>query len=999
MEENKEKRAKEKKIRNRWWIIPAVLVALIIIFLLAVPAYLSSEAGNRLIKNTINDNVKGKADFSNLKIGYFSGISLKDFYFEDQKSKVKVKEIITHPSYISFLTGGYSLGDTTLLSPDVQINLEDQQPETEDSVSEKSDEKKPAGLPVKKMDLKVKDGNVTFLKQGLVQLNVKNINTTVNLNPIGKLTSFNLAADLSDDGTESSMSAEGSVKSESSKKWTWQTTIGKFNIDVNDLELKTLEPLFKMSGMNVTAAGNLNARIDADISGGTFNNLKADMKGKDIIISAPAMKGDTLKTQKLNAVADIQAKEGGMNINNLDLMTDFAAVEMKGMLPKDLKEFKNLMSPDTEFALQADLNVKIAELANQFSNTLNLKEGTSIKSGKLVADVSTKTLQGRKILNFNGELKELSADIKDKQVKLSQPIKANAQIGTIANGWKIEECNIQSSFASVDVTGDMQKISYTTELDLGKFQRELGNLIAAVPYDLGGQVKKEGELLFKKDSIDINQKSAFENLKIAKGEKQLTEDKIQIEQKLTLGRDKLQIDNIIVQSETFNLNIRDGMVGLGKTKDVNLNAEAKIDLGNAEKYAVFFNRFPENMDMSGRLDSSINVETKNEVYRVYSKQTKVKDLKIGYPDKEPFSQEAISIEFDMEIDPKNKVRRIKDLKIISPSIKIDSANFQQKQVNNKVMIDAEIKADYDWKALSGLLGPFLLPGLELTGSRQDTFTFKSSYNADSRDGPLSNAYAEGQMGFVSADYMGLNFGPTEFVFDVNNGVFHLRPFSSKVNGGKFNFEALIDFKKKPYVLRTPESLQVVDKVKINDTMSDKLLKFLNPMFANAVRVTGLASLYTEKLNIPLDTSAKDKMEIMGKVQMDEVYLGTSDVLSKLLMAVGSGAKGEEIKINPTDFQLKDSVLSYDNMKVIINENPLVFKGKVGLNKSINMSVMVPFTWSGERIKQGTEGGEGIEVPISGTVNKPELDMGKLLEQPIRDLLEKEIQKGLRDIFD
>jgi hypothetical protein len=86
--------------------------------------------------------------------------------------------------------------------------------------------------------------------------------------------------------------------------------------------------------------------------------------------------------------------------------------------------------------------------------------------------------------------------------------------------------------------------------------------------------------------------------------------------------------------------------------------------------------------------------------------------------------------------------------------------------------------------------------------------------------------------------------------------------------------------------------------------------------------------------------------------------------------------------------LADGVLSYDNMQMNVENKAVNFSGKIGLDKSMRMNVTLPWTRSGQRIM----------LPLKGTVDKPQIDVGKLVEDQLQQELERQIKKGLEKIL-
>ena len=86
------------------------------------------------------------------------------------------------------------------------------------------------------------------------------------------------------------------------------------------------------------------------------------------------------------------------------------------------------------------------------------------------------------------------------------------------------------------------------------------------------------------------------------------------------------------------------------------------------------------------------------------------------------------------------------------------------------------------------------------------------------------------------------------------------------------------------------------------------------------------------------------------------------------------------------------------MQIDVGNNPLNFSGVIGLDKSLSMTVTLPYTFQGRTVRVGGQNSGRITLPIKGTVDKPELDTGKLLEEGIKQELPNLIQKGLEGLF-
>lgn len=278
-------------------------------------------------------------------------------------------------------------------------------------------------------------------------------------------------------------------------------------------------------------------------------------------------------------------------------------------------------------------------------------------------------------------------------------------------------------------------------------------------------------------------------------------------------------------------------------------------------------------------------------------------------------------------------------------------------------------------------------------------TFPSECPAGQTKRLLANLETKAEFGFERAQYMGLNFGPTEVDIQIKGGLLRIGSFSSTVNNGQFNFAGEADFKQEPVLFRTARPIQIAKGIQITDETTRKLLAYLNPIFANAVNISGVVDFNCERLAIPLGKASQDDIEVVGTVSIDQLRLQASDLLGQILSLAGITVWGQDIVIEPTRFALQDGLLRYDDMQMVIGDNPVVFGGAIGLDKTLDMMVTLPFTTRGRTVRIGKETkGARITLPLKGTIDKPELDAGKLLEEQLKEQLRERLLEGLDELL-
>ncbi len=154
----------------------------------------------------------------------------------------------------------------------------------------------------------------------------------------------------------------------------------------------------------------------------------------------------------------------------------------------------------------------------------------------------------------------------------------------------------------------------------------------------------------------------------------------------------------------------------------------------------------------------------------------------------------------------------------------------------------------------------------------------------------------------------------------------------------------------------------------------------------------MASFNCERLAIPLKKSNRNDIEVIGTISVNHLSLEGSDLLGQILSFVDRKAPGQRFTIRPTRFVLQKGLLQYEDMQLDIGDNPVNFKGVIGLDKRLDMTVTLPYTMGGRTARVDEKSYDRISLPLTGTIDEPELDLGKLFK-------DQAIKKGLELLLD
>ncbi|MHC4435635.1 MAG: hypothetical protein ACYTBS_27800, partial [Planctomycetota bacterium] len=617
------------------------------------------------------------------------------------------------------------------------------------------------------------------------------------------------------------------------------------------------------------AKGIVNGTAEGQIKNGRFENLTAGIKAKNLDVTAAQLKGDRLRTAVLDVTARLSQAKETIRVDSLKIESDFASVTATGMVPTSFRSAGDFLEAGSSSDLKGDFNFDLAALAAQMPRTLGLKEGTQITSGRLTGNVATITGAGKKQVQADAVLAGLEGIVDGKKTAISDSINAEALVSSDEAGITFDKLGVTAPFARISCTGRIESLTYDAQADLAKLQSELGQFIDMGKYRLSGELAESGRISVEQERIAASGSAQIKNLSLSSQDgPSVSEPNANIDFAVDVDRKNnfVTIGSIRAGASFGRLIVENGVVPLNKESAKPLQATVsanRVDLEKLLPFGVLFGFLPKEMQLTGRADSTLSLG-------IATDSTRIEGLKLVYPGQEkPFEPNEVTLAFEAQVDPSRKSINVRSLQLDSPQIKIRKGEFSRLIEDDKTTLAGKAELEYDWSAVSAVAAPFLPEGLTLEGKRKDVVSFLSEYPAVQADKLVPNLSAQAGLGFEKAAYMGLNFGPTDVEIQVQNGLLKIAPFVTSVNEGQLSFAGEADFKQEPALFKAAEPMQMIKGVKINDETTGKLLKYVNPIFADAVNVAGVADFSCEQLLIPLKTEAKNETVIIGTISMNQ----------------------------------------------------------------------------------------------------------------------------------
>ncbi|MGA2915225.1 MAG: hypothetical protein ABSE89_04290 [Sedimentisphaerales bacterium] len=990
-----------------WTVIFLLLFFLIPFF--AIPAYLSSSSGKNLILSKVNSSIDGKVEVDSISMSWFEGVKANKLNFTNNSgtTKATAEQIAARPSYFALIGGRIVIDEARIDKPYVSINLTEKQPQKTELIGTGEPIEKLASaemkvvsapkpampaFPLDRLNLTINEGNFKIsapdANQNIQTLEMKDINSKIALRPLGSKSSFDVSMTVAGANEVSGIAASGQITT-AKKEWSLTNATGQLSVDINGLELSTLAPLLSAIDVNASAGGTVTASVEAKLQKGQFENLQGTINAANLDITGAFLKGDRLQSSKFQTNVKLNTTEKVINIDRFTIEADGLTAQAKGTVPKTLRSFEDFMKADSTDTLQAEFDCDVAKTFKQIKTIANFKQDFDINYGRLSGNVNTQAQNGQRTLAGKVKLWALEGKFPVKRIILSKPVEVDAKIISQNQVITVEKLLIDSAFAKASLNGTTDNMNYTADLDLAKMQSDVGQFIDIKPQLSGtAQLIGKGSLVNRVFASTGN--ASINNLTIT-----MPDGAVLSETSATAGFD-FQAD---IDKKQLGVKTADIAASFGKINITNLTAPLEenpqtplqfntifaVELEKLNTWAAALGKTDANTQFAGFARGDLAFKKTGSIFDVSTKQIALENLKITSPGKEPFIQPNMTISFNGKFDTAQKVYDIPQLNISSPQIKI-SGSLSNADLGANTKTEANFKADYDLAAASSLISPFLPQGFNATGKRSDTLWFSSIYPKNAPAQFKANLNAKTTFGFDSADYMGLNLGKSDFNVKIENGLMTIAPFSTVVNNGKFNFGGSANFSEKPALLKTPGQMKIFDNIQITQQTSDILLGYINPIFANATNVSGTLNFDCEKLVFPLEKGYDKTIAVAGTLSITNMRLG-SPLLNIIIQLIG-GPADPIITVQPTKFTVANGIISYDNMQMDIDKYPVNFAGTIGLDKSMKMTVTLPWTRNGQR----------VTLPLKGTVDKPQIDIGKLAEDQLKQELQNQLQKGLENLF-
>ena len=331
------------------------------------------------------------------------------------------------------------------------------------------------------------------------------------------------------------------------------------------------------------------------------------------------------------------------------------------------------------------------------------------------------------------------------------------------------------------------------------------------------------------------------------------------------------------------------------------------------------------------------------------------------------------------------------------------------ELSTRFVIAARGKTSVNFAAVTSLLEAKGFDQFQLTGRELREFSFASPLA-----GGVGTIFSDGEFSgaaFVgSLKGMGLNAGSANATLRLAKGRLKVA-YEPALNEGKLRLIPEMTVERGTTTLSFPAQTRLLENVKITQEMVEQLIVNVNPLFQGSVVQNGTVTLDLKSCRMESGPTPANNVSADIGIVFKNLKLELGPSLRDLLATLKVKDRLYSVEQLPIHAVVKDGRITVDPIRMVIDKQPVIFSGWVAFDRTIKYLIEVPVT---DRMTGGTGGsvlkGMTIKIPVTGTVDSPQLDssvlqkaLGKLLKSAASEhaaekigtfleKLQKELQK-------
>jgi hypothetical protein len=199
---------------------------------------------------------------------------------------------------------------------------------------------------------------------------------------------------------------------------------------------------------------------------------------------------------------------------------------------------------------------------------------------------------------------------------------------------------------------------------------------------------------------------------------------------------------------------------------------------------------------------------------------------------------------------------------------------------------------------------------------------------------------------------------------------------------------------------------LVQQVQIDPDMCAYGLQYVAPVLAGVTSAQGQFSIDIDECQIPIQDPSSGKFR--GRFTVHSVEIGPGPMIRELTTALFPQTTAAKLKRESVvNFEMANRRIYHQGLELEFPDLTIRTQGSVGLDKTIDMvaEMPVPPSWIRDARLAAAARGQTIVLPITGTLDRPQLDRRRLAEytrrfarEATQKVIENEVSNQLNRLF-
>jgi hypothetical protein len=435
---------------------------------------------NRIVHDAAA-GLRGTVEIGGASLGWFSPVELRDVVVKDAEGRtlLAVPRVTSSKTLLALLRDRSDFGEFNLESPTVELVCAKETTNLEEAFAEflKEDASVPSPAPPAVV-LRVASGklHVAHPESGR-DWRFEQIEATVGI-PASRSEPIAVKVALAE-------------PSSSPGKLTADLAIGDHgtaSLVANDFPLDSLTPILDRVAPGTIVAGRLTTDLRGEWHQKAGAPLTAMLEGRasarNLDLAAPWLNGDRLNLAAAELPLKIETAGSGLRIDRADLACDIGTVSAAGTF--DPAEPLDRMVDRPGLKVDADLD--LAKLAALLPNLLRIREGTSIREGKLNLKLASRATDAGTAWDGEVRTSALKAERDGKPIEWAEPLAIEFS-GRVPPGHlpTFDKFICRSDFIAINAQGSRESFRAAANVYLDRLTEHLGEFVDLGDARLAGE--------------------------------------------------------------------------------------------------------------------------------------------------------------------------------------------------------------------------------------------------------------------------------------------------------------------------------------------------------------------------------------------------------------------------------------------------------------------------------------------------------------------------------